>query len=79
VRIFSLLITRLKIFKDCDLLKSEGFEIAMNNCQGVFHVACPYPTDISDAESTLIKPGVEGTENIIKIALRTDSVEVFLF
>lgn len=66
---------RLKIF-DADLLVNGSFEEAMKGCDIVIHTASPFIfTDIKDPEQDLIKPAVQGTENVLNSASVTPSVK----
>lgn len=64
----------LKLFK-ADLLDAEAFDEPMAGCGVVFHTASPFTArNITDAESQLLKPAKQGTQNVLEAANRTDSV-----
>lgn len=57
----------LKLFKT-DLLDYEGLSTAITGCAGVFHVACPIPTDpasILNPKDKLLEAAVTGTRNVL--------------
>ncbi|KAJ6708567.1 REDUCTASE putative-RELATED [Salix koriyanagi] len=57
----------LKLFKT-DLLDYEGLSAAITGCAGVFHVACPIPTDpasILNPKDKLLEEAVTGTRNVL--------------
>lgn len=54
------------------------YSLSLSHSLGIFHVACPYPVEMLNVQETLIKPGIEGTENVINTALKTQSVQVGL-
>ncbi|NP_001148612.1 dihydroflavonol-4-reductase isoform 1 [Zea mays] len=56
----------LRLFK-ADVLDSDALAAAVSGCRGVFHVACPVPTDrVLDPESEVLAPAVQGTLNILQ-------------
>lgn len=64
----------LKQFQ-ADLLTPGSFDAAMQGCQVVMHTASPFLTrDYGDAETTLVRPAVEGTRNVLEAATRAQSV-----
>lgn len=57
---------RLKIIK-ADLLDYDSLLEAINGCSGVFHTACPVPSQrASNPEVEVINPAVKGTLNVLK-------------
>lgn len=57
----------LKLFKT-DLLDYEGLSTAISGCAGVFHVACPIPTDpasILNPKDKMLEAAVTGTRNVL--------------
>ncbi|KAJ6392473.1 hypothetical protein OIU77_026268 [Salix suchowensis] len=51
-----------------DLLDYEGLSAAITGCAGVFHVACPIPTDpasILNPKDKLLEEAVTGTRNVL--------------
>lgn len=57
---------RLKILK-ADLLDYDSLLEAINGCSGVFHTACPVPSQrASNPEVEVINPAVKGTLNVLK-------------
>ena len=59
-----------------DLLGGPGdFADCVDGADALFHTASPFiTTNIVDAQSQLVKPAVEGTENAVKAALASSSV-----
>ncbi|PIA26234.1 hypothetical protein AQUCO_09500005v1 [Aquilegia coerulea] len=56
----------LKLFP-ADLLNYESLRKAISGCTGVFHVACPVPSNtVPNPEVDLIEPAVTGTLNVLK-------------
>ncbi|CAD6218696.1 unnamed protein product [Miscanthus lutarioriparius] len=51
----------LRLFK-ADVLDQNALAAAVSGCQGVFHLACPVPTD----KSEVLAPAVQGTLNILQ-------------
>lgn len=52
---------------EADLLKKESWPAAVSGCTYVCHVASPFIIGVSkEDEDSLIKPAVEGTENVLK-------------
>lgn len=62
--------TNLSFFK-AELLDDGAFDEVFDGCDGVFHMASPFPIDEpSDPEAQLIAPAVKGAENAIKTAAK---------
>jgi len=53
---------------ELDLMKDEGWEKAMADCDYVLHVASPFVSSEPKDENELIKPAVEGTQRALKAA-----------
>ncbi|QDV05262.1 3 beta-hydroxysteroid dehydrogenase/Delta 5--_4-isomerase [Planctomycetes bacterium Poly30] len=51
-----------------DLLEDEGWSAAMKGCDGLFHMASPFPGGDIEDEDKLLAPAVEGTERVLKAA-----------
>lgn len=51
-----------------DLLKDEGWNEAVSDCDFVMHVASPFYSKVPKDEKELIKPAVEGTLRALKAA-----------
>ena len=64
---------KLKLF-ECDLLIKNSFMQAMQKCSIVFHTASPFKLNYKNANEELIKPALNGTENILNCANQIDSV-----
>ena len=64
---------KLKLF-ECDLLMKNSFLHAMQKCSIVFHSASPFKLNYKNANEELIKPALNGTENVITCANQIDSV-----
>ena len=58
---------RLSLFK-ADLLGSEGFSEAFEDCDVVMHVASPYIVDVEDAQRDLVDPALIGTRSVLAAA-----------
>ena len=56
--------------READLTKAECWDKAIEGVQAVIHVASPIPPGVPQDESELIKPAVEGTQNVINACLR---------
>ncbi len=65
-------------FCELNLLKDEGWDDAMLDCDYVLHVASPFVTSEPKDENDLIKPAVEGTLRALKAAKRTNIKRVVL-
>ncbi|PRQ19391.1 putative cinnamoyl-CoA reductase [Rosa chinensis] len=61
----------LQLFK-ADLFDVEGLCNAISGCSGVFHVACPVPSDeVSNSdEREFIEPAVRGTRNVLDACIK---------
>lgn len=55
-------------FCELDLMKDEGWNIAMEGCDYVLHVASPFVVKAPKDENELIKPAVDGTLRALKAA-----------
>jgi dihydroflavonol-4-reductase len=55
-------------FCELDLMKDEGWDIAMEGCDYVLHVASPFVVKAPKDENKLIKPAVDGTLRALKAA-----------
>ncbi|CAK7345969.1 unnamed protein product [Dovyalis caffra] len=63
----------LKLFK-ADLLDYEGLYVAITGCSGVFHVACPLPSDPAsniNPKQELLEAAVTGTRNVLNACSQT--------
>ncbi|XP_006363506.1 dihydroflavonol-4-reductase-like [Solanum tuberosum] len=75
----------LRLFK-ADLRKEGSFDEAMRGCIGLFHVAapmefCPQATENVDSyvQENMIEPAIQGTLNVLKSCLKSDSVKKVVF
>ncbi|XP_049397432.1 uncharacterized protein LOC125861618 [Solanum stenotomum] len=75
----------LRLFK-ADLRKEGSFDEAMRGCIGLFHVAapmefCPQATENVESyvEENMIEPAIEGTLNVLKSCLKSNSVKKVVF
>lgn len=67
--------THLSIFS-ADLLNDGSFAEAMQDCEVVIHTASPFIfMNITDPQEQLIKPAIQGTENVLNSASKTASVK----
>ena len=65
---------KLELFA-ADLMKSGSFDEAMAGCSIVFHTASPFIAGtVDDPQASLIQPALQGTQNVLASANRTDSV-----
>ena len=56
---------------EADLSKDQGWDEAMVGCEYVQHIASPFFAELpKDPENEILKPAVEGTERVIKAAIR---------
>ncbi|XP_006302493.2 cinnamoyl-CoA reductase 1 [Capsella rubella] len=65
---------RLKLFK-ADLMEEGSFDEAIQGCDGVFHTASPVLFNVTDPQTELIDPAVNGTLNVLKTCAKTSSVK----
>lgn len=67
---------RLTLY-EADLLKPGSFDQAVEGCSIVHHVASPFflPEKISDGESQLVKPALEGTRTVLDSVNRSPKVK----
>ncbi|MCG8307184.1 MAG: NAD-dependent epimerase/dehydratase family protein [Cytophagales bacterium] len=65
-------------FCELDLLKDDGWEEAVSDCDYVMHVASPFFSRIPKDENELIKPAVEGTMKALKAAHKAGIKRVVL-
>lgn len=63
----------LKLFA-ADLLEDGSFDDAIAGCCVVFHTASPFIVSGGDPETTLVKPALEGTQNVLGSVNRTETV-----
>ncbi|KAH0706687.1 hypothetical protein KY289_011763 [Solanum tuberosum] len=75
----------LRLFK-ADLREEGSFDEAMRGCIGLFHVAapmefCPQATENVDSyvEENMIEPAIQGTLNVLKSCLKSNSVKKVVF
>lgn len=65
----------LKLFK-ANLLDDGSFDVAMQNCAVVIHMASPFlVTNFKDPIADLIDPAIKGTVNVLNSVNRTESVK----
>uniref|UniRef100_A0A7N0VM29 NAD-dependent epimerase/dehydratase domain-containing protein n=1 Tax=Kalanchoe fedtschenkoi TaxID=63787 RepID=A0A7N0VM29_KALFE len=65
---------RLHLF-EADLLEEGSFDSAIQGCQGVFHTASPVLVSVSDPQTELIGPAVNGTLNVLKSCSKAPSIK----
>ncbi|KAK6774213.1 hypothetical protein RDI58_029452 [Solanum bulbocastanum] len=75
----------LRLFK-ADLREEGSFDEAMRGCIGLFHVAapmefCPQTTENVESyvEENMIEPAIQGTLNVLKSCLKSNSVKKVVF
>ncbi len=62
-------------FFQTDLLKEGSYKNAMNGCETVFHTASPFIVNYEDPQTDLVDPALQGTQNVLNTANKTDSVK----
>jgi len=55
-------------FAKADLLDDTGWSDAMKGCDGVFHMASPFPMKMPSDPQSVIKPAVDGTLRVLDAA-----------
>jgi len=55
-------------FFSADLLRDDGWAVAMKGCEYVLHVASPFPPGVPKDENEIIQPAVEGTVRVMRAA-----------
>ena len=55
-------------FAECDLLSDAGWDAAVSGCNAVMHLASPFPIIQPKDENELIRPAVEGTLRVLRVA-----------
>lgn len=65
---------RLEIF-EADLNRPESFNLAIEGCVGVFHLAHPMDVEGKEPEETVTKRAVEGTLGILNACLNSKTVK----
>ncbi|MCG8476776.1 MAG: aldehyde reductase [Cytophagales bacterium] len=65
-------------FCELDLLKDNGWDEAVSDCDFVMHVASPFFSKIPKDENELIKPAVEGTQRALRAAHKAGIKRVVL-
>lgn len=65
-------------FCELNLLKDEGWEEAMTDCDFVLHIASPFFSKEPKDENEYIKPAVEGTQRALKAAKKAGIKRVVL-
>lgn len=66
---------RLHLF-EADLLVDRSFDKAFEGCSGVFHTASPFFfSGVTDPETQMLKPAVEGTLSILRSVCRTPTIK----
>ncbi|KAJ6094551.1 hypothetical protein N7467_002064 [Penicillium canescens] len=67
---------RLTLF-EADLMKNDSFLPAMKGCDVVYHVASPFlvPQQIKNGLKECVEPALQGTQNVLMSANKTESVK----
>jgi len=68
---------RLKVFEGVDLLSPGSFDAAIGGCETVLHTASPFYMK-GGSEEKLVKPAVEGTQNVLSSCQRLGVKKVVL-
>ncbi|NTW83505.1 MAG: SDR family oxidoreductase [Chlorobiaceae bacterium] len=64
---------RLKLEK-ADLLEKGAFDKVISGCEYVLHTASPFEINVTDPQTDLVDPAVNGTENVLESCLKAGSV-----
>ncbi|KAF7833718.1 cinnamoyl-CoA reductase [Senna tora] len=65
---------RLHLVK-ANLTEEGSFDSVVEGCEGVFHTASPFYTNVKDPQAELIDPAVKGTLNVLKSCAKSPSVK----
>ena len=65
-------------FHICDLLKDDGWNDAVSECNFVLHVASPFILEVPNDENVLIKPAVDGTLRVLNACKKNNVSKVVL-
>jgi len=65
-------------FCELDLMKDAGWDMAMEGCDYVLHIASPFVVKVPKYENELIEPAVEGTLRALKAAKKAGVKRVVL-
>jgi len=65
----------LNFWYGVDLLKEGSYDLAMEGCEILFHVASPFFIQSKNPQKELIDPAVKGTRNVLGAANKTSSVK----
>lgn len=67
----------LKLF-EADLLVPGSFDLAVQECTVVYHVASPFFTEekIKDGQKTVVDPALKGTQNVLEAVQKSESVKL---
>ncbi|MQL72393.1 hypothetical protein Taro_004761, partial [Colocasia esculenta] len=65
---------RLHLFK-ANLLQEGSFDVAVNECEAVFHTASPFFRDVTDPQAELLDPAVKGTLNVLRSCAKATSIK----
>tara|TARA_A100001015_G_C14871203_1_gene664456 strand:+ start:103 stop:1098 length:996 start_codon:yes stop_codon:yes gene_type:complete len=57
---------------EADLIKDEGWNEAIKGCDAIFHIAGPFPFEVTVSEAEQIAPHVDGALRIFNIAKETN-------
>ena len=65
-------------FFEADLIEDEGWDKAIIGCDAIFHVAGPFPFEVTVSEEEQIAPHVDGSLRILKIAEKSNVNRVIM-
>ena len=65
-------------FYICDLLEDKGWDVAVDGCDYVLHVASPFILEVPSDEDVLIRPAVDGTLRVLNACSKADVKKVVL-
>ena len=65
-------------FHICDLLEDKGWDVAVEGCDYVLHVASPFILEVPSDEDVLIRPAVDGTLRVLNACSKANVKKVVL-
>ena len=65
-------------FAVADLMSDDGWDDAVQGCDGLFHMASPFPMKLPRDPQALIRPAVDGTRRVLAAAERSGIAKAVL-
>ncbi|XP_047945510.1 phenylacetaldehyde reductase-like isoform X2 [Salvia hispanica] len=62
-------------FYEADLLEEGSFDSVVDGCQTVFHTASPVALSVSDPQTELIDPALNGTVNVLNSCIKASTIK----